>query len=227
MIFEFLFSVAELPFARNGWRPVAEQAAIRARLRRHAPLWGTHLAICRDLISETARRCQGNGTAVVLGSGLLLDIPIECLCRRFERVLLVDLHHPFPARLAKRRLGNIEFRHADVTQEDFWSGLEAGVDYVVSANLAGQLSLQSDDASPAAEHIRRLASSSGVRLLISERFRLELDEQGRELAVESALPALPQLGQPERTWKWYLAPPGELAPYRGLALEVGAWVWSD
>lgn len=226
MIFEFLSCLGELPYARFGWKPLAEQAAIRARYRRHAPLWGTHLAICRDILRQTSLLSAGTDLAVILGSGLLLDVPVGDLCGRFRRVRLVDLHHPLAARLAARRHRNLELCYADVTSDDFWRESSASADFLVSVNLAAQLAVQASDPLPALRHIARMQSASGVRLMISELARVELDGEGRELAREDALPLAALAEPPEKNWKWYLAPPGELAPYRGLALEVGAWIWS-
>lgn len=225
MISEFLFTLLEAPHARHGWRPVAEQAAIRARCRRHAMEWGTHLAICREIVRLTAESCPFRRTAVVLGSGLLLDVPVDDLCRLFDKVVLVDLHHPRPARAAKKRHVNLELRHADVTAPGFWAGLGNEVDFLVSLNLAAQLAPGGGRESIVLDHIAGLKSRPGTRLMISERQRVELDEKGGEIASESALPASADLGQPEKSWKWHLAPVGELAPYRSLVLDVGAWVW--
>lgn len=225
MISEFLFTLLEAPHARHGWRPVAEQAAIRSRCRRHAMEWGTHLAICREIVRLVAESCPSKRTVVVLGSGLLLDVPIDDLCRLFENVVLVDLHHPSEARAARKRHSNLELRHADVTAPGFWESLGDDADFLCSLNLAAQLALGEGRDSIVLDHIAGLKSRPGTRLMISERERVELDENGGEIACESALPKQADLEPPEKSWKWHLAPMGELAPYRSLVLDVGAWVW--
>ena len=61
--------------------------------------------------------------ALVLGSGGLLDVPLEELSRRFGEVWLVDMVHPWRARLWARRLGNVRLIEHDITER-----LEAGRD---------------------------------------------------------------------------------------------------
>lgn len=225
MILEFLFTLFEAPHARHGWRPVAEQAAIRSRYHRHAMEWGTHLAICREIVRLSAESCPLKRSAVVLGSGLLLDVPVDDLCRLFNKVVLIDLHHPSEARAARKRHPNLELRHADVTGPGFWESLGDDVDFLVSLNLAAQLVLGEAGDAAVLDHIAGLRSRPGTRLMISERERAELNEDGTEIARESALPERADPGPPEKSWKWHLAPAGELAPYRSLVLDVGAWVW--
>ncbi|CAA6605734.1 conserved hypothetical protein [Rhodospirillaceae bacterium LM-1] len=225
MLKEILFCLQEAPHMRHGWRVAAEQAAIHARFRRHPEEWGTHLAICRELVREAALGCKRGGCAAVLGSGLLLDVPLEELCQRFERVLLIDLHHPRSARQAGKRHANLVLRHADVTKPGFWGHLAQEADFVVSLNLAAQLALAAGGEQAARNHALMLKSWPGGSMMISEFARVELDVEGREIAREPALALGHDFDLPEKLWKWYLAPPGELAPYRGLALEIGAWKW--
>ncbi|MFA6021710.1 MAG: hypothetical protein WC722_15720, partial [Rhodospirillales bacterium] len=186
---------------------------------------GTHLAICREIVRLTAESCPLKRSAVILGSGLLLDVPVDDLCRLFNKVVLIDLHHPSEARAAGKRHPNLELRHADVTAAGFWESLGDDVDCLVSLNLAAQLALGEGRDSIMLDHIAGLRSRPGTRLLISERQRMELNEDGTEIARESALPERADPGPPEKSWKWHLAPAGELAPYRSLVLDVGAWVW--
>lgn len=225
MLAEAFFCLFEAPFLKKGWAPVREQAAILARYRRHRDAWEPHLAASRDMVLEGAGRCPVHGVAAILGSGLLLDLPLEELCRRFGRVVLIDLHHPEPARRMRKRHANLELRVADVRERDFWPSLISSCDLVVSLNLAGQLALGEDGAQAVSHHLAGLNTCKGVRVLISETARVEYDPQGREIASEPALPERADLKTAEKRWTWHLAPPGELAPYRGLALEIGAWIW--
>ena len=52
---------------------------------------------------------------VVLGAGLLHDIPIEELSALFDEVVLVDIVHPWLSRLAARRFRNVKQVSADIT----------------------------------------------------------------------------------------------------------------
>ena len=53
--------------------------------------------------------------AVIVGSGLLLDVPLEDLADRFERVYLVDIFHMPQVRRAVRRYFNVKLLTGDVT----------------------------------------------------------------------------------------------------------------
>lgn len=106
---------------------------------------------------ESLEACDGMRTALVLGSGLLLDIPLAELAARFHKVLLVDIVHLPEARHAASRYPNVECVTEDIT--GFLDRLgdisennldlpqpsaflnESNIDWVVSANLVSQLPL--------------------------------------------------------------------------------------
>lgn len=135
-----------------------EAVAIAARHRRCRAAWEPHLEAARNLVLTAADTAPGRDTAVILGSGLCLDVPVEGLCARFRRVLLVDAHHPRPARKLARNHPNLRLVTADVTgmgepvaraaaagsplpdptsPSDPLPGLRA--DLTISLNLASQL----------------------------------------------------------------------------------------
>ncbi|EFL50264.1 conserved hypothetical protein [Solidesulfovibrio fructosivorans JJ]] len=92
-----------------------EAVAIAARHRRCHAAWKPHLEAAKALVLTTADTAPGRDTAVILGSGLCLDVPVEELCARFGRVFLVDAHHPRPVRKLARRHRNLRLVTADVT----------------------------------------------------------------------------------------------------------------
>jgi hypothetical protein len=92
-----------------------EAVSIAARHRRCHADWAPHLEAVKTLILESAATVPGKGTAVILGSGLCLDVPLAELCARFRSVLLVDAHHPRPARALAKRFKNVRLIEADVT----------------------------------------------------------------------------------------------------------------
>lgn len=135
-----------------------EAIAIGARRRRLGRAWTPHLENCRRLIVEAADLAPERRTALVLGSGLLLDIPLEALAERFRIVILADLLHLPPVRRRARRLGNVELAELDLTGAlpTVWRACRTGdpaalaaappdlfldrrPDLVVSANLLSQL----------------------------------------------------------------------------------------
>jgi hypothetical protein len=139
---------------------LAQQVAIWARHKRHGAAWEPHLARCKALALAAARACpQGaRRTALVLGSGLLLDVPLNALSALFETVILADMAFVPEVRARARGLGNVEVLQADLTGclnrlpealggplpvgglTGLAAGL-AGLDFVYSANLLSQLPL--------------------------------------------------------------------------------------
>jgi hypothetical protein len=154
-----LYARARLGGQQNRHGHLAELVAIWARHRRQRQAWAAHLTRARVLCLKAAEACQPRRTALVLGAGLLLDVPLERLSALFERVVLADMAFlPATTRLAKA-LGNVEPLLADVTAcLDRLPGAEAlaarvpaprpdlslglpGLDFVYSANLLSQLPL--------------------------------------------------------------------------------------
>jgi hypothetical protein len=174
-LLEYLTTACPADIRRLGY--LKEAIAIKARYRRCCEAWAPHLARSRALVGDAAARCARRRTALVLGSGLLLDIPLGALSAGFERVLLVDVVHLRQARRTAARYPNATLVAADVT------GLAAGlhdricggwrgtpvpqpslfhddptVDLVVSANLLAQLPIMP------AEALRRAgADESAIR----------------------------------------------------------------
>ncbi len=136
-----------------------EAVAIRARASRCRAAWRPHLERSRAFIMQAALQCHGHGTALVIGSGALLDIPLAELSGMFDRVLLADIVHPLSARWQARRFANARLVTVDVTglakhlvanPSDFGAFatktspsffLEERPDFTVSANILSQLPL--------------------------------------------------------------------------------------
>ncbi|OLN26923.1 hypothetical protein DVDV_2382 [Desulfovibrio sp. DV] len=137
-----------------------EAVSIDARHRRCAAAWEPHLAATRALILDAARTAAGRGTAVVLGSGACLDVPVADLAGQFRQVVLLDAHHPRAARALASRFSNVRLVTADATgmvqaaraaaksraplpcpvpHPDLLGGLRP--DLTASVNLASQLSI--------------------------------------------------------------------------------------
>lgn len=93
-----------------------ETVAIAARQRRCRAAWQPHLQHTRRALLLAADRLDRRRTALILGSGHLLDVPLAELAERFQRVLLVDVLHPRPARRQARRYGNVELIEHDISE---------------------------------------------------------------------------------------------------------------
>jgi hypothetical protein len=93
----------------------AEVAGIQGRYQRCRDHWANHIERSRAVILQGARRADQRRKAIVLGGGLLHDVPLEELSAMFREVILVDLIHPFTSRWATRGLANVKRVEADVT----------------------------------------------------------------------------------------------------------------
>lgn len=143
---------------------VREAIAAAARHRRRHQAWAFHLSRCRRLIRSAAADCPEGGRVVVLGSGALLDIPLNDLTARFETVELIDIVHLPATRKRLAGYSNVVLTEADISgvaeaARDFHGsaetplptpkpevGLITGADLVISANLLSHLPLLPMDA---------------------------------------------------------------------------------
>lgn len=102
----------------RAWRDLgylSETIAIGARHRRCRTAWAEHLACSRQAVLDAARQAPGRRTALILGSGPLLDVPLAELAGLFRSVILVDALHPLTARWQARRHANVELITADLS----------------------------------------------------------------------------------------------------------------
>jgi hypothetical protein len=94
----------------------AEVAGVRARYLRRKTEWAEHLVKSRSVILRGAERAEQKRKALILGGGLLHDVPLAELAGTFREVLLVDLIHPLASRWQTRQLRNVRRVTADVTE---------------------------------------------------------------------------------------------------------------
>lgn len=143
------------PLARR-YGYLRESIGIRSRYRRCRDAWQSHLNLSRAALLNSLERCTDFRTAVVFGSGLLLDIPLAELSERFAEVWLVDIVHLPEVRRAARRYPNVRCIDHDVTDclerlADAAPGElltpptrfqdDRNIDWVASVNLLSQLPL--------------------------------------------------------------------------------------
>lgn len=142
-----------------------EQLAIEARYQRNRASWEPHLTRSRAAILAAADACTQHRTALILGGGLINDVPLAELAGRFQQVILADiLHLPRNRRKAEAVAPNIICLDFDCTGvvETLYQrgktlddeaainlfrqaspglpiGLASDCDLTVSVNLASQL----------------------------------------------------------------------------------------
>jgi hypothetical protein len=185
-------------------------------------------------------------TCVVLGSGLLRDVPAGYLSQTFDTVVLVDLVHLASVRawIKARRLGNVRLISRDL------SGLTQALagetpeplaflrqvpylDLVVSANIVSQIgvgcrrTLERDGHSDPDAIIRPLirAHFDGLAglpcqtaLLTDISYRVT-DGRGAVVEEDDLLCGVPA-PEAKRRWEWPVAPAGELGGDRHAVHQV-------
>ncbi|MBM3546619.1 MAG: hypothetical protein FJX54_06680 [Alphaproteobacteria bacterium] len=216
---------------------LTESIAISARHRRCRAAWAPHLAATRQVILDAIARTPRRRTALVMGSGALLDVPLEELADAFERVLLVDLVHPWTARLKTRHLPQVMHVTDDVTgtleavargelvrPRPFPLLADPEVDLAVSLNLLSQIPVvpvrrldgRIDDARLAAaaqnlvkSHLADFDRSRAATLLVSDVERVVTDRNGQEIERASLIADLAE-PRADREWWWDIAPAPEI-----------------
>ena len=92
-----------------------EIVAIGARFRMVYDDWAPHLERSKNVVRQAIAQCGPRRTAVIFGSGRLLDVPLADLAAAFQRVVLVDIVHLGEARRVCRSFANVELAALDVT----------------------------------------------------------------------------------------------------------------
>ena len=91
-----------------------DQSGILRRYKREREGWDEHLQNTRKFVIE-AMQGKNNKSAAVLGSGWLLDVPIEEMSHYFEKVYLYDLRHPTAVKKQIKPLNNVELCVCDIS----------------------------------------------------------------------------------------------------------------
>lgn len=243
MLAEFLISLrtrCNPVFVRLGYRYAA--VACTGRAYRCAAAWAPHQEKTQAcIIAAIAAAPAHQGTAVIMGSGPCLDLPMAELLSRFRRILLVDVAHPPAARRLARSHAAIRLVQGDLT------GMAAALDdpatahppapgcglfldnpdigLVVSANLVSQLPLvpvrHAQKRWPA---VGLAAFARSVVMAHLEHLRqfacptlLVADVQRRVVGPDGRVTEMEDplfgatLPKGEAEWDWTVAPIGELS----------------
>jgi len=92
-----------------------EALDMRRRARTNRSAWQPHLDNARRFVLSSAEQCSDRGKAVILGSGLLLDVPLAELSALFREVVLKDVVCFPEIRKQIRTFANVTFVEQDVT----------------------------------------------------------------------------------------------------------------
>lgn len=93
---------------------LAEAVALGARHRRQRRAWAPHVDRCRRFVADAAALAPAGGRALVAGSGLLIEVPLDRLAERFAEVVLADVVHARSARRQVARFPNVRLATLDV-----------------------------------------------------------------------------------------------------------------
>ncbi len=91
-----------------------DQEGIMNRYLREGSNWDDHLKKTRSFIAGAFQEVAVSSVAV-LGSGWLLDVPLNHLRNRFQQVYLVDIRHPPQIRKKTGTMNNVELIEADLS----------------------------------------------------------------------------------------------------------------
>lgn len=234
MILEALNYAASWPLTSAAHRPfVRSSVNLWARANRCRAAWAEHERLTKAAILSAADACRQKRTVVVLGSGLLRDVPVAELSRLFNTVVLVDLVHLASVRswLKVKGLKNVRLIERDLSGID---ALLAGevleplsflrqvpyLDLVVSANLLSQIGIgvarrlvgqpAEDDRmrQVVSAHVEGLADLPARTCLVTDVSYTVIDRNGVEHETHDLLHGV-NLGTSSVHWDWPVIPFGE------------------
>lgn len=94
---------------------LSEAIAMRGRHRRNRKAWQPHLENTKRVVLDAAGKCANRRKVVLLGAGLLLDVPLAKLSSLFHEVALLDIVFLPEVRRRARDCGNVRLVQHDVT----------------------------------------------------------------------------------------------------------------
>jgi hypothetical protein len=240
---------------------VDSSIALAHRYKRCKKAWAPHVSACHDVI--LSERPSNAKNILIVGSGLLLEIPFEELLQDPAcRITLVDVVHPISVRKRVRDSGDrVQLIEMDVTgsakllakkinvtqftQLKFsppLKGLNNTYDYVVSANIISQLSLDPFERlrrcnsrlatdeffavlsqHMGRQHVEWVKNLGQKVLLISDVNRTYYDRTGQEID-QTPSAYVTRDGKLIKSWNWLISPMGETSKDFSYSMLVEARV---
>jgi len=141
-----------------------DQQGIINRYIRESEEWQAHLIHTKEYIIKSAES-KNKTNCIVIGSGWLLDVPIDELSMLFEKVTLIDIVHPRQIIHKIKKYKNVEAIEIDITglvepvyyfikktkklklndikqiYSELWINKLKNADFVVSVNILNQLDI--------------------------------------------------------------------------------------
>lgn len=234
-----LFLTARTAPGPSRLRLAREAVSLWSRRRRCRAEWEAHERECHRVVTRAVNGLPARNRVVVLGSGLVRDVPIEDLAAGFREVVLVDAVHLLATRLRLIRHRHVRFVWRDLSGCARWlkgeaEGREApaedlllapDTDLVISANLLSQLpralaawaERHPSRAPMPADALARAAVGWHLADLAACRARVclltdtlcEVREDGAGVQERLDLLHGHALPPPDAQWLWTVAPPAE------------------
>jgi hypothetical protein len=106
-----------------------EVIAMRGRYLRNRTAWEPHLEKTGRFVLSSAEECRNRNKAVILGSGLLLDVPLRELSSMFREVVLMDIVFLPDVSRSIRQYRNVKLIQHDVTNmaETLYDNIHRGI----------------------------------------------------------------------------------------------------
>jgi hypothetical protein len=237
MILEALNYAATWPLTSAAHRPfIRSSVNLWARANRCRAAWAEHERQTKAAILKAAEGCRQRRTAVVLGSGLLRDVPVIELSRLFDTVVMVDLVHLASVRgwIMAKGLKNLRLIERDLSGLDAMLTGQAAeplsflrqvpyLDLVASANLLSQIGIGASRRISGMErqdmpdnllpglvkaHLDGMAEVAAQTVLVTDISYTVLDRSGAEHETEDLMHGV-DLGTTSVFWDWPVIPFGE------------------
>ncbi len=232
---------------------VGDGVRLWARRARCRTEWAAHEAQCHAIVRRAMQELPQRRKALVLGSGLVRDVPISELSATFGQVILADAVHLPVTRLRLARHRNLHFVTVDLAGTARWLAGEfperedalaefrsdPEIDLVISANLLSQLPLAPESWAEDHPDLAPMPASELARAIVDRhladlarfpaRVCLLTDTRQREIGRPGSIIADEDLlhgaalPAPDAAWDWTVAPARETGDGTTLVHRVQAY----
>jgi hypothetical protein len=143
----FTHFLTPCPAHVRGMNYLYEIIAMRSRARRNRAAWQPHLDRTKEYVLSCAAKSEKRGKVVVLGAGLLLDVPLAELSRMFRKVVLIDIVILPEVKKRAQQFANVSILQHDVTnvaQALYESVRQGNVDLPMSVPMVPSVDTETD-----------------------------------------------------------------------------------
>lgn len=93
---------------------ISDQRGIINRYYEESKGWNEHLQNSRSFVLDKIRQHRPE-KVIILGSGWLLDVPLEALLAACNRIYLADIHHPLQVQHKLKKIENVRLISTDIS----------------------------------------------------------------------------------------------------------------